>query len=78
MKEKLIELFKEALEIDDRELAIDDRFREYPEWDSLGQLSLIAALDEKFGIVIENSAFESIDTINALKVKLEEISQQDI
>jgi acyl carrier protein len=78
MKEKLIELFKEALEIDDRELSIEDKFREYPEWDSLGQLSLIAALDEKFGIVIENSAFESIDTINALRVKLEEISQKDI
>lgn len=74
MQEKLFSLVKEALEIEDRELALDDNFRDYPEWDSLGQLSVIAALDEHFGVVIEGAAFAQITTLGQLLGKIEELS----
>lgn len=74
MEQKLFNLLKEALEIEDRELSVDDNFKEFPEWDSLGQLSVIAALDEEFGVVIEGSEFAGISTIGELLKKIEAIS----
>ena len=53
MEKKFIELFKEVLEIEDKEISLNDNFRDYDEWDSLTFLSLIAMIDDEFGIVIE-------------------------
>lgn len=64
--EKFLELFKEALEIEDREVAVTDNFREFPEWSSLANLSLIAMIDEEYGVVIENARFKEISTIEEL------------
>jgi acyl carrier protein len=74
MEQKLFDLFKEALEIEDRDLALNDNFRDFPEWDSLGQLSVIAALDENFGVVIEGSEFEKINTLGELLLKIETLA----
>lgn len=74
MQEQLFELVKEALEIEDRELSLDDNFKDYEEWDSLGQLSVIAALDENFNVVIEGAAFAKINTLGELLAKVQELS----
>jgi acyl carrier protein len=74
MEKKLLEILKEALEIEGRDLSLNDNFRDYEEWDSLGQLSVIAALDEHFGIVIEGAAFASINTVGELLAKVESLS----
>jgi acyl carrier protein len=74
MEQKLFDLLKEALEIEDRDLSPEDNFRDYPEWDSLGQLSVIAALDEQFGVVIEGSEFSKISSIGDLLVKIKSLS----
>jgi acyl carrier protein len=66
MKEKFLTAFKEALQIEDREIAMDDVFRDYEEWDSLGRLSLIAALDEEFDLQIEDKEFEQLLTVGEL------------
>jgi len=66
MKEKFLASFKEALQIDDREILMEDIFRDYEEWDSLGRLSLIAALDEQFDLQIEDSEFEKLITVGDL------------
>lgn len=72
MREKFINAFKEALEIDeDRELDLSDNFRKYDEWDSLSRLSLIAALDEEFSVVIENEDFEKIRSLEDLLREVE-------
>ena len=42
MEEKFIELIKDVLEIEDREINMNDNFREYEEWSSLAYLSVIA------------------------------------
>ena len=66
MEEKFIESLKEILEIEDRELELKDEFRDYPEWDSLGYLELIAMLDEEFGVAIENDDFGKLRTLEDL------------
>lgn len=71
MKEKLIAAFKEALQIEDRELETSDIFRDYPEWDSLSRLSLIAALDEQFDLQIEDKEFEQLKTVGDVLTAVE-------
>lgn len=66
MEEKFITAFKEALEIEDREIQLTDVFRDYGEWDSIGQLSLIAMLDEEYGLQIEGEEFEKLETVEDL------------
>jgi acyl carrier protein len=62
MEERFLLAFKNALEIRVA-VTITDEFRSYPEWDSLGHMSLIAMLDAEFGIQIENSVFEKMKTV---------------
>lgn len=66
MKQKFIENIKEVLEIEDRELAMSDKFREYDEWDSLAYLSVIAMLDEEYGVQIEETEFKKLQTLEDL------------
>jgi len=71
MKEKLLSALTEALQIEGREIALEDVFRDYEEWDSLGRLSLIAALDEEFGLQIEDKEFEQLITVGDLLTVVE-------
>lgn len=66
MKNQIIDVIKRALEIEDREINMDDHFRDYDEWDSLGRLSLIAEIDTEFEVQIEEEDFEKIQTIEEL------------
>ena len=66
MKDKFIQQFKEVLEIEDREISLDDIFRDYEEWDSLVLLSLIAMLDEEFEVEIEEDDFNQLKTVGGL------------
>lgn len=72
MQQKFIDLFREALEMDGREIQLTDAFRAYDEWSSLGQLSLIAMLDEAYDVVIEMARFDQLLTVGDL---LNEVTQ---
>ena len=71
MEQKFLDLLKEVLEIEDRELSMSDHFREYPEWDSLAYLSVIAMLDEEYGVQIEGSEFKKLKTVGDLFAAVE-------
>lgn len=71
MKERFLASFKEALQIEDREIGLEDVFRDYEEWDSLGRLSLIAALDEEFNLQIEDKEFEKLVTVGDILTTVE-------
>jgi len=75
MEQKFLELLKEILEIEDREISLSDEFRQYSEWDSLGYLELIAMMDEEFGVAIENEDFRKLitleDLINEIKRRID-------
>ncbi len=66
MEEKFLNLIKETLEIEGRDLKMDDRFKEYAEWDSLGLLSVIAAIDEEYGVIVEGNKFKDMHTLGQL------------
>lgn len=61
--QKFIESFKDAVEIEDRDLALTDKFREYPEWNSLAFLSVIAMIDDEYDVIIEGKDFKTLETL---------------
>lgn len=71
MKEKFIEKFKEALDADSKDIRLEDRFRDYDEWDSLRYLSVIAMIDSEFDVIIETSEFKKIETVGGLIEEVE-------
>jgi acyl carrier protein len=66
MKDKFIDGFKEALELEGKDVNMSDSFRDYDEWNSLGRLSLIAMLDENFDVTIEDEVFKNLITVDDL------------
>jgi acyl carrier protein len=68
---KVIEVLIEALEMENREVNLSDNFKEYPEWDSLSRLSLIALMDDAFEIQIDDETFKKIDSVEKLITEVE-------
>ena len=68
---KVIEVLIEALELENKEVNLTDNFKEYPEWDSLSRLSLIALMDEAFEIQIDDDTFKKIDSVEKLIAEVE-------
>jgi acyl carrier protein len=66
MKEQFLEKVKETLEIEGRDLQFSDNFKEYDEWDSLNLLSMIAMIDEDYGVVIDSNAMSKVQTLDEL------------
>lgn len=66
MKDKLINVLREALEMESDPIEAGDNFREYANWDSLSQLTLIALLDEHFGVSIPTAQFKELNTVQEL------------
>jgi acyl carrier protein len=72
MMTKIIELFEEILERDPGTVKDHDEFREYEEWDSLAYLSVIAKVDEDYGLVIPREDFQQIRTVKQLAEYLDD------
>jgi len=66
MKEKLIDGLAEALEMESAEINMEDQFRNYEEYSSLSELSVLAMLDSDFGIEIEMKEFNKYITVSDL------------
>jgi acyl carrier protein len=71
MKDKFIEKFREALDSDGKEINLEDRFRDYDEWDSLRYLSVIAMIDSEFDVIIDTPEFRKIETVGGLIEEVE-------
>ena len=66
MKDKFLETIKEALEVEDVEVKLEDRLEDFDSWDSISRLSLIALLDENFEVEIADAEFEETETVGDL------------
>lgn len=66
-----LEQMKETLEIEDRELSLDDDFKSYDEWDSLAYLSTIAMIDDEYGVVISAAEFRTLTTLGDIAKAIE-------
>lgn len=71
MEEQFYEALRDVLDVEEKEFNKSDTFRDYEEWDSLANLSLIAMLDEEYGIIIPNDEFKNIATIGELIAEIE-------
>lgn len=66
MEEKVINAMAEALEMELSEISIEDNFRDYENYSSLTELSVLAMLDSDFGIEIEMNEFNRYKTVGDL------------
>lgn len=66
MEEKLISALAEALEMDASQVKPDDIFRDYENYSSLTELSVLAMLDSDFGIEIEMQEFNKYKKVEDL------------
>lgn len=66
MKQKLIASLAEALEIEAIKIKELDTFRDYENYSSLTELSVLAMLDSDFGIEIEMNEFNKYKTVEDL------------
>jgi len=66
MKEKLITAFADALEMEVNQIHMEDNFRDYENYSSLTELSVLAMLDSEFEIEIEMSEFNKYKTVSDL------------
>lgn len=53
MKEKLQKIFSESLNIKVEAVVDDLQYSRIPEWDSVAHMSLIAAIEEAFDIMLD-------------------------
>ena len=67
MEKEFLQAFREAFELEeDFTIRMSDEFRDYDNWDSLTKLSLIAAIDETFELIIEEKEFVKLIYIKDL------------
>jgi acyl carrier protein len=66
MEEKLFTNLAEALEMQSNQIKSEDIFRNYENYSSLTELSVLAMLDSEFGIEIEMSEFNRYLTVGDL------------
>ena len=62
-KKIFLELFEESLDKKENTVQMEDKFRDYEEWDSLAFLSTGAMINEEYDIIIPTEEFEELLTI---------------
>ncbi|SMO50548.1 Acyl carrier protein [Saccharicrinis carchari] len=66
MKDKFITALAEALEMDESDVKMADKFRDYESYDSLAELSVLAMLDSDFEVEIEMDEYNKYQTVEEL------------
>ncbi len=67
----LLNLIEALLNVDEGSLTIDTRLVNVPAWDSMGVLLLMAEMDERFGITLNETELANlrgvVDIVNVVK-----------
>lgn len=71
MSQEFLEIIADAIEMEAVTMNLQDEFRNYPEWDSLAFLSIIAALDENYCVVIDTTVFKEFKTLEDIHLHCE-------
>ncbi|WP_440910947.1 acyl carrier protein [Candidatus Pelagibacter sp.] len=62
--DKYKKIFKESLNISDKDFSESLKYNDIPEWDSIGHMTLIAALEENYKISIETDDIVDFSSFN--------------
>ena len=71
MEKELIQLVSEILDIPSSKLTLDKGPQSVTEWDSLAQVTIISAVEEKYNITLSMPEILAIKSINDLKDLIE-------
>ncbi|MCM1185087.1 MAG: acyl carrier protein [Lachnoclostridium sp.] len=74
-KEKYINAFTEALMVDADKITEDLKYQDIEEWDSVGHMELISALEDAFDISLET---DDIVDLNSFKKGMEILKKYGI
>lgn len=69
--ETLLANLADILECPASELTENTRFREHDHWDSLALLSLMAMLDDHYGVTVSQDALRTLHTVADLRRHVE-------
>ena len=69
--EKLQQTIAATLKVASAKITQTTRDQDLPAWDSLGQVNLIMALEQTFGVYIEVEEFGSLNSVPAILAYLE-------
>lgn len=72
--EEILEWLSELFNEPKGSISLETLREDIPEWDSLGALTLMAEMDEKFGVVLSNS---ELDNLSAVSDILEVLRKND-
>ena len=62
--EQYIKIFSEALNISNENFSKNLKYNDIPEWDSIGHMTLVAALEEKYKISIDTDDIIDFSSFN--------------
>ena len=62
--DKYKKIFQESLNISDKDFSESLKYNDIPEWDSIGHMTLIAALEENYNISIETDDIVDFSSFN--------------
>jgi len=62
--EEILEWLSELFNEPKGSISLETLREDIPEWDSLGALTLMAEMDEKFGVVLSNSELDSLSAVS--------------
>lgn len=72
MFEKLVEILKEQLNLDGKEIKPESSFKDDLEIDSLDLFELVMAIEDEFGVEIPSEDLEKLTTIQSVMDYLKE------
>jgi acyl carrier protein len=68
--EKLVAIFVEELEIEASIVTDDLKYASIPQWDSIAHMSLIAAIEEAFDIMLDTNDIVDMSSVGVAKTIL--------
>lgn len=70
MEKELFEQLEDILELEPGTIKESDVIRDFENWDSMANLSVIAMLDDSFGVTITSQDFKNVITVNDLLTEI--------
>jgi acyl carrier protein len=69
---KFNELLAESLGVSSSEISLNLVFRSHPKWDSLAALTMITAIEDEFGLILNDTELQKLITVQDLIAFIDE------
>lgn len=73
LRERLRTVFVEALALDDDVEVENLRYRDVPQWDSIGHMTLVAAIEDEFGVALDTEQVIDLSSFDVAEVMLRKL-----